>query len=276
MYKEDYLMLIDSQTSLHLASIKKSVQECTLCPLVETRTNIVFGAGNEHANVVLCGEAPGKNEDESGLPFVGAAGKRLDALLAIAGLERDDIFIANVLKCRPPRNRDPKPAEIKACSPYLAAQIEAIKPKILVTLGTFSSQFVLNTKRPITELRGNFFTQAGPFLEGSGGADSHPSSKETQGYVHSEKRTQKEGRFKEYTQTGRRSEEHTQEERSSERRMQKGESSTASKAQDERMQSNRIVTVFPVFHPAAAIYDPKKQSILEEDFKNLRAWLKEH
>lgn len=201
-----------SQTLSHknacLDRVQKSVAECTLCPLAATRNNIVFGAGNKNADVMLCGEAPGKNEDEGGLPFVGTAGKRLDALLEVAGLEREDIFIANVVKCRPPKNRDPRPEEIKACSPFLAAQIEAIKPRILVTLGTFSSQYVLNTKKPITELRGNFFTR--------------------------------------------------------------------SNAQNICGETGNVVTVFPVFHPAAAIYDPKKQTILENDFKTLRTWLKEH
>lgn len=173
-----------------LEEIRAQVAGCTRCPLHEGRTNVVFGEGNPQARVLIVGEAPGKNEDLQGRPFVGAAGKYLDELLAIAGLERKDVFIANVLKCRPPGNRDPRPEEIQACTPFLREQTRTISPEYIVTLGNFSTKFILKTDIGITRLHG---------------------------------KPAKAGNF----------------------------------------------TVFPIFHPAAALYDRSKRVALEENFATL-------
>jgi DNA polymerase len=146
-----------------LEELSQVVSACQQCPLGQTRTNIVFGSGNARARVVLIGEAPGRNEDETGQPFVGAAGKKLDDYLERAGLSRDDVFIANVLKCRPPSNRDPRPEEIKACAPFLREQLRSIWPDAIVCLGNFASQFVLRTGKGVTDLRGRLH-QAGHFV----------------------------------------------------------------------------------------------------------------
>lgn len=130
------------------------VEECCRCDLSLTRTNVVPGAGNPQARIVFIGEAPGKNEDLKGRPFVGSAGKLLDQMLERIGLAREDIYIANILKCRPPKNRDPKADEIVACTPWLDAQLSCIAPDVLVTMGNFSTRFILDTKEGITQLRG--------------------------------------------------------------------------------------------------------------------------
>ncbi len=121
-----------------------------------TRTNIVFGVGSPHARVMFVGEAPGRNEDLQGEPFVGRAGENLNSVLSLAGLTRDEIYIANVLKCRPPGNRDPRPDEVLACSPFLREQIRSIWPDVIVTMGNPASHFVLKTEVGITRLRGRF------------------------------------------------------------------------------------------------------------------------
>lgn len=146
-----------------LAEIREEVSTCKACSLCEGRTNVVFGEGNPHARVMIIGEAPGKNEDLQGKPFVGAAGKFLDELLEVAGLKREDVFIANVLKCRPPSNRDPKPEEIEACATFLRQQTQTISPDVIVTLGNFATQFILRTGVGITHLRGTV-QRAGRFL----------------------------------------------------------------------------------------------------------------
>ena len=146
-----------------LEDIREEVLACRACSMCEGRTNIVFGEGNPHAQVMVIGEAPGKNEDLQGRPFVGAAGKFLDELLAAAGLKREDIFIANVLKCRPPSNRNPKPEEIEACAKFLRQQTQSIDPAVIVTLGNFATQFILRTGVGITHLRGTV-QRAGRFL----------------------------------------------------------------------------------------------------------------
>ncbi|ACU93884.1 uracil-DNA glycosylase, family 4 [Cryptobacterium curtum DSM 15641] len=186
-------MLITPQS---LESLRRQVEACHACPLWQGRTNVVFGAGNPQARILIIGEAPGKNEDLQGEPFVGAAGKKLDALLEIADLARDDVFIANVLKCRPPSNRNPLPEEITACAPFLREQTRTINPEFIVTLGNFSTKFVLKTQLGITRLHGQL---------------------------------QHAGRFK----------------------------------------------VFPIYHPAAAIYDRTKQQALEDDFRTLGRLVKE-
>lgn len=181
---------VQMSSSERLDALKNSVEGCRKCPLADGRTNVVFGSGSPDAKVLIVGEAPGKNEDLQGLPFVGAAGKYLDELLALAGLNREDCYIANILKCRPPGNRDPRPEEIQACTPYLREQTRIINPEFIVTLGNFSTKFILKTEQGITRLHGKV-AQA--------------------------------GRFK----------------------------------------------VFPVFHPAAALYDSKKKVDLEDDFREL-------
>lgn len=175
---------------ISLEELQTEVAACRRCPLCDGRTQTVFGVGNPEARVLIVGEAPGKNEDLQGEPFVGAAGKYLNELLAIAGLTRDDVYIANVLKCRPPSNRDPRPEEIQACTPFLREQTRTINPEFIVTLGNFSTKFILKTDVGITRLHGTL---------------------------------QKAGRFK----------------------------------------------VFPIFHPAAALYDGSKRVALENDFATL-------
>ena len=179
-----------------LDELRAQVAACHACPLADGRTQTVFGVGNPEARVLFIGEAPGKNEDLQGEPFVGAAGKYLNELLAIAGLRREDVFIANVLKCRPPGNRDPRPEEIETCTPFLREQTRTINPEFIVTLGNFATKFVLKTEMGITRLHG---------------------------------RLQQAGRFK----------------------------------------------VFPIYHPAAAIYDRTKMEALENDFATLGRLLKE-
>ena len=139
-----------------LEEIREVMGDCRLCPLHETRTNLVFGVGNPHARVMLIGEAPGKNEDLQGEPFVGRAGENLNRVLELAGLKREEIYIANVLKCRPPGNRNPQADEVLACSPFLREQIRSIWPDIIVTLGNPATHFVLKTEIGITKLRGRF------------------------------------------------------------------------------------------------------------------------
>ena len=178
------------QLHIPLEDLRTLVAECHACPLAEGRTQTVFGVGDPHARVMIVGEAPGKNEDLQGEPFVGAAGKYLNELLAIAGLARGDVFIANVLKCRPPGNRDPRPEEIQTCSDFLREQTRTIDPDYIVTLGNFATKFILRTDVGITRLHGHL---------------------------------QRAGKFK----------------------------------------------VFPIFHPAAALYDGKKREALENDFATL-------
>ena len=137
-----------------LAELEAYLGECRRCALGDTRTRLVFGDGNSHADVMFIGEAPGRNEDLQGKPFVGAAGKLLEELLASIDLSRSDVYIANVLKSRPPNNRDPLPEEIEECTPFLREQIRLIDPRVIVTLGKFATQFMLRTNRGITQLRG--------------------------------------------------------------------------------------------------------------------------
>lgn len=179
-----------------LDELRSQVEACHACPLADGRTQTVFGDGNPHARVLFVGEAPGKNEDLQGVPFVGKAGQNLNTLLEIAGLQREDVFIANVLKCRPPGNRDPRPEEIQVCTPFLREQTRTIDPEFIVTLGNFATKFILKTDVGITQLHGTL---------------------------------QQAGRFK----------------------------------------------VFPIYHPAAAIYDHSKWEALENDFATLGRLLRE-
>jgi uracil-DNA glycosylase family 4 len=132
----------------------EEARECRRCPLHQTRTNVVFGAGDADADLMFVGEAPGRTEDEQGLPFVGQAGKLLDRLLGEIGLGRSQVWTCNTLKCRPPGNRDPQPAEIEACRPFLERQIELIEPKVICTLGNFSTKLLRADSTGISRLHG--------------------------------------------------------------------------------------------------------------------------
>lgn len=140
-----------------LAEAAAEAAGCTKCRLAEGRTQVVFGVGNASADLMFIGEAPGFHEDRQGEPFVGAAGQLLTRMLGEIGLARQDVFIANILKCRPPGNRDPQPDEIESCTPWLIEQISLIQPKLVVTLGNFATKFVLDTHQGITRLRGQTF-----------------------------------------------------------------------------------------------------------------------
>jgi uracil-DNA glycosylase len=171
---------------------------CTRCVLAETRTTVVFGAGNADADLMFVGEAPGANEDKQGLPFVGQAGKLLDTLLGEIGLERSQVFIANVLKCRPPGNRDPRPEEIEACSDYLHRQVALIEPRVICTLGNFATKLLRGDPTGISRVHG-------------------------QPEVH--------------------------------------------------VLGTRAVRIFPIYHPAAALYTPSMLDTLRADFQQLPALL---
>lgn len=171
---------------------------CTDCSLCQGRTQVVFGAGSPVADLLFVGEGPGFNEDKVGEPFVGQAGKLLTELLAGIGLAREDVYIANVVKCRPPGNRDPLPAEIEACSPKLMEQVRILQPRVVCTLGRFATRLIAQTEAPITSIRGR--AKAG----------------EVAGVP---------------------------------------------------------VLIFPVFHPAAALYTPANKAVLEDDFQKLRVLL---
>jgi len=181
-----------------LEELKQSVVDCRMCGLCEGRTQVVFGTGSAHARLLFVGEAPGFHEDKQGEPFVGAAGKLLTSLLEKIGLTRADVYIANVIKCRPPENRDPKEDEIAACSAHLMDQIAIIKPKVICTLGRFATRLLTGTELSMTAVHGK-----AKALE-LGGIET---------------------------------------------------------------------LVFPIFHPAAALYQPANRSILEEDFFKLQRLL---
>ena len=137
-----------------LNDFREAIKECQKCPLAQTRTHFVFGAGNPDANLMLIGEAPGRDEDLKGEPFVGKAGQLLDKTLAAIDFKREEVYIGNIIKCRPPGNRDPLPEEIALCLPYLLHQIEIIRPKVILTLGRISTQVLLKTNAPLSRLRG--------------------------------------------------------------------------------------------------------------------------
>ena len=144
------------ETENALKDLTAQVGTCKKCSLAKTRTNLVPGEGNPHADIVFVGEAPGADEDAQGRPFVGRAGQLLDKIIIAMGLSRDDVFICNILKCRPPDNRDPKPEEIVSCLPFLQRQLESIQPQIIVALGAHAAKTLLNTNKPIGQLRGMF------------------------------------------------------------------------------------------------------------------------
>jgi uracil-DNA glycosylase len=178
-----------------LKDLYHQARACTRCPqLASTRTTVVFGSGNANANLMFVGEAPGKNEDEQGLPFVGQAGKLLDKLLGEIGLQRTDVFICNVLKCRPPGNRDPAPVEIENCQDYLMRQVELIEPSVICTLGNFATKLLRADPTGITRLHGR---------------------------------------------------------------------------EEERAIGARTVRLYPIFHPAAALYTPANVEVLRRDFARI-------
>jgi DNA polymerase len=148
-----------------LEQLRVTASTCTLCPLAKGRTQVVFGVGNPSADLLFVGEGPGREEDLAGEPFVGRSGKLLDRLMwEEIGLTRSECYIANVVKCRPPQNRDPAPAEIEACRPYLSEQIQLIHPSVIVTLGNFSTKLLLESGRGIRELRGQVYERGGARL----------------------------------------------------------------------------------------------------------------
>jgi DNA polymerase len=178
-----------------LKAVYHEARSCVKCPqLAATRTTVVFGSGNADADLMFVGEAPGKNEDEQGLPFVGQAGKLLDRLLGEIGLTRADVFVANVLKCRPPGNRDPHPEEIEACEDYLMRQVDLIEPRVICTLGNFATKLLRGDPTGITRLHGR---------------------------------------------------------------------------EELRVIGNRAVRLYPIFHPAAALYTPANVEVLRTDFARL-------
>jgi DNA polymerase len=142
--------------SLH--EIREALGDCTRCRLCEDRENIVFGVGSENARLMFIGEAPGYHEDQQAEPFVGKAGQLLDKMISAMGLKREDVYIANVLKCRPPNNRNPKPDEVAHCSPFLKRQIHSVDPEVIITLGKFAATFVLGRELSITRTRGTWQT----------------------------------------------------------------------------------------------------------------------
>lgn len=146
---------------LTLAEVRADLGDCQRCGLAGTRKEIVFGVGSETAPLMFIGEAPGAEEDRRGEPFVGRAGQLLDRMIEAMGWTRDTVYIANVLKCRPPGNRDPKPDEVESCEPFLARQIDVIKPRVIVTLGKPAAHLVLRTRAPISSLRGRFQSYRG-------------------------------------------------------------------------------------------------------------------
>lgn len=143
--------VLDGET---LESLRETVAGCKRCPLHKTRKNVVFGAGTGETKILFVGEAPGREEDLQGLPFVGRAGQLLTKIIEAIEFKREDVYIANVLKCRPPENRNPAPEEVARCRPYLFKQIELLKPKVICTMGVFATQTLLDTKSPLTVLRG--------------------------------------------------------------------------------------------------------------------------
>jgi uracil-DNA glycosylase family 4 len=178
-----------------LKAVYHQAKGCTNCPqLAATRTTVVFGNGNADADLMFVGEAPGANEDRQGLPFVGQAGKLLDTLLGEIGLVRGDVFVANVLKCRPPGNRDPHPAEIEACQSYLLRQVELIEPRVICTLGNFATKLLRGDPTGITRLHGR---------------------------------------------------------------------------EEVRVIGPRAVRLYPIFHPAAALYTPANVEVLRSDFARI-------
>lgn len=149
-----------------------AASKCEKCPLAKTRTNLVFGVGNRNADIMFVGEAPGENEDKTGIPFVGAAGKHLDRHLTAVGIDREDVYIANILKCRPPHNRDPLPEEEDECIDFLRGQVKLVKPKIIVCLGRIAAKRLIDENFRITASHGVFYKKGTFYIT----AVYHPSA----------------------------------------------------------------------------------------------------
>ena len=148
-----------------LAAIREDIGDCVRCKLCNLgRRQIVFGVGNPNADLMFVGEAPGRDEDIQGIPFVGRAGQKLTQIIEAIGLKRDEVYIANVIKCRPPDNRNPEPDEVESCEPFLFRQVDTIKPKVIVALGTFAARSLLKTTDPISRLRGRTYDYRGATL----------------------------------------------------------------------------------------------------------------
>jgi DNA polymerase len=154
-----------SKSADALRAIRDDIGDCTRCKLHTLgRTQVVFGVGNPEADLMFVGEAPGADEDEQGIPFVGRAGQLLTKIIEAINLTRDDVYIANIIKCRPPQNRNPEPDEVASCEPFLFSQIDVIKPKVIVALGKYAAQTLLRTETPISRLRGQVFDYRGAKL----------------------------------------------------------------------------------------------------------------
>ena len=153
-----------SRTDETLEVIRADLGDCTRCVLHEKRTNLVFGVGNPNADLMFIGEGPGSEEDRQGIPFVGPAGQLLTKIINAIDLSRDDVYITNVVKCRPPRNRDPEPVEVEECRPFLDRQVDAIRPKVICALGRVAAQNLLKTEEGITRIRGRIFSYRGAKL----------------------------------------------------------------------------------------------------------------
>lgn len=161
---ESSLDLDEFDKSASLDQLYQTIKECQKCPLGATRTNLVFGTGDPDADIMFVGEAPGRDEDIQGEPFVGRAGQLLNRVLAAMKLRREDVYIGNILKCRPPNNRDPLPDEALTCEPYLYQQIKLIKPKIICCLGRIAAQRLLQTKMSLGQMRQRWFDYRGTLL----------------------------------------------------------------------------------------------------------------
>ena len=158
-------MVVSRSAAEALAAIREDIGECTRCKLHTLgRRQIVFGTGSMTAEIMFVGEAPGADEDEQGVPFVGRAGQLLTKMIVAMGLSREDVYIANVLKCRPPGNRNPEPDEIATCEPFLFRQLASIQPKVVIALGAFAARTLLKTEEPISRLRGRIFDFRGAKL----------------------------------------------------------------------------------------------------------------
>jgi DNA polymerase len=154
-------MLLRINFTTTLTSIREDIGDCRRCKLHLKRKNIVFGAGNVNAGLVFVGEGPGEDEDIEGLPFVGRAGQLLTKIIEAMGMKRSDVYIANIVKCRPPDNRNPEPDEIECCFPFLKRQLDAISPRLIVALGTFAAQTLLGSRERISQMRGRFHSYNG-------------------------------------------------------------------------------------------------------------------
>jgi len=161
IYSNDIILNSNNSENLDLSSFYNEIKDCTNCDLSKTRNKLVFGMGNPNADIVFVGEAPGKNEDLQGKPFVGRGGQLLDKILSAIDLNRSKVYILNVLKCRPPENRNPLPKEIEECEPYLVRQLKLIKPKLIVALGRISAMTLLKNKDSLTNMRGKIHKYEG-------------------------------------------------------------------------------------------------------------------